>query len=60
MYEGGVQDLIDQKTTPRYLVRLRSDPATAADALERCEWVTDLTRLGAGQLSIGVTATASR
>lgn len=58
MYEGGVQDLIDQKTTPRYLIRLRSDPALAVEALERCEWVTDLTHLGAGQLSIGVTATA--
>ena len=58
VYQGGVQDLIDERTTPSYLIRLRSGSAAVVEAFEVAEWVRDVSILGKGQLSVEVESTA--
>jgi len=57
VFEGRVQDLIDEQTTPRYLIRLRSNSGASVQALEAADWVKKVSILGRGQLSVEVTST---
>lgn len=57
VYEGNVQTLIDEQTSPRYLIRLRSGSATVVEALEVADWVRGVTMLGKDLLSVEVAST---
>ena len=58
VYQGSVQTLLDERVTPRYLLRLRPPVEAAVTALERADWVRGVTLLGTDQVRIEVAGVA--
>lgn len=58
VYQGSVAHLLSERTTPRYLVRLRPPIEPTIEALIRSPWVVDVDQLGPDQLRIEATSVA--
>lgn len=58
VYQGSVADLLSERTTPRYLVRLRIPIEPTIEALRRAPWVVAVDQLGPDQLRIEATSVA--
>lgn len=52
VYQGSVTHLLSERTTPRYLVRLRAPIDPTIQALRRAPWVVAVDQLGQDQLRI--------
>lgn len=55
VFQGPLEELLVGQATPRYLIRLRSDPAPVAAALRAEPWVSDVEERG-DLLRLGVTS----
>ncbi len=55
-YQGSVQKLLDERTTPRYLIRLRPPLRPVVAALENTDWVRKVTVMATDQLRVDVDA----
>ncbi len=58
VYQGSVWELLEERTTPRYLVRLRSPLEPVIDGLEKAAWVRRVTVVGPDQLRVDVASIA--
>ena len=57
-YQGSVADLLSERITPRYLVRLRPPIEQTVEALRQSDWVVAVDQLGPDQLRIEATSVA--
>lgn len=58
LYQGSIDDLLVGRAGPAYRIRLRSEPASAREVLERSPWVTAVEPQGPVDLVVHVTAMA--
>ena len=56
VYQGSVANLLSERTTPHYLVRLRTPIEPTIEALRRSPWVVAVDQLGPDQLRIEATS----
>lgn len=54
VFDGPLDELLVGAAVPRYLVRVRSDPARLIAALREASWVVDVEHLGAGDVAVSV------
>ena len=57
-YQGSVAHLLSERTTPRYLVRLRPPIEQTVEALRQADWVVAVNQLGPDQVRIEATSVA--
>lgn len=58
VYQGSVAHLLSERTTPRYLVHLRTPIEPTIEALRRSDWVVAVDQLGPDQLRIEAASVA--
>ncbi len=58
VYQGSVWELLEERTIPRYLVRLRSPLEPVIDGLQKAAWVRRVAVVGPDQLRVDVASIA--
>jgi ABC-2 type transport system ATP-binding protein len=58
LYQGSLDRLLNEHTTPAYRVTIRSSPKSVLEALRVAPWVVEASESGAGEITVGVTSVA--